>query len=825
MRMSQKSRNGIVLITTMLTVVLVVMLVSAVVFSNIGSLRQTSLFYTYEEALMAANSGVQYAMTRLQNDVTWRACDTYATSEKSGCKIEEGSGNVVGRIVSPNGQVSFFRIKFNCEDGPGGIDGMNNSGKTVKSSYVSVNNLYNSTPAKVYTADADGTVKYDIKEDAYKTKHIVPESGSYPLAKSTCCLIVEGFAGRGVRDLDTDDILALHYEQGRWRTEGEKGRFMSVLSGRGLGSDTGSGEIAHRVVESYVTSSDDSRITDAAAAAAGNLVINTGSLEISGTNGISSPTLRSLRSLNVGYDSLQFESGNVYAGVGYEHNTKFASNSGETSKNVKINYTDDTSRFAALNWDDVPDAEHDSKLKGSPIDPGTYVWSKGKDGKNRLYRLPGSYPPDDSHKTISADTIKNEGTEITETTKGNLEIDFAECTIKVNGNAYVKNSGSSNNFIIRNDGAENAVRPIVAFISDSSSKAPVLTSNYGNIYIQGATLGAGSITCQKDISLQGPSILESEPGVGVSVYSQQDVNITPITEATQTVQNERPAQTVNPELGGGECATKEVEYRPINQAAADTNRKNIIEAAIADIRHLSSYKTQYGPWETSYECTVRAIVEEHVDRVIADAMKNGDIPAGKETWTKNDPSHVTQPPTDKIKEAIDRVLDGQYVTGGDPVPTALAKAFNRTTLEPVPVKDNKENTLVIQDSDLTDAQKFIPNDLATENYRDNKTSQLSKLLERYKKLHYSDQDIAGVIYAWHNINVDVGTGSTLNLTGAMVAYGQNPNTKRPASSGDANGNIKLRAGNIALTADPNYMTMLLNAASGRKLKIAMYSVF
>lgn len=124
-----KNKRGIVLITTMLTVVLVIMLLSSVVYSNLGSMRLASNFYGREEALMAAQSGVQYAITCLQSDVTWRGDkqENTFTNSTEGISVRERNGNVVGMITTANGNKSFFRIKFNYEDGEKGFDGMSDS--------------------------------------------------------------------------------------------------------------------------------------------------------------------------------------------------------------------------------------------------------------------------------------------------------------------------------------------------------------------------------------------------------------------------------------------------------------------------------------------------------------------------------------------------------------------------------------------------------------------------------------------------------------------------------------------------------------------------
>ncbi|MGM9998263.1 MAG: hypothetical protein ACI38Q_02525 [Candidatus Bruticola sp.] len=196
--MLTKRKQGIVLITTMLTIVLILMLLSSVVYSNFGGMCLTSNFYAREEALMAAQSGVDYALTKLQDNITWQGCDPNSKLYNSnvGLEVTEKDGNVWGMLTTQNGRRSFFRIKFNYEDGENGFDNMNNTSDKnylIKSPYVSVNNLYSSAVRNVYEADSDGILKTKTYQDEYgKTSHKVTDGTvGFELPKSTCRLIVE----------------------------------------------------------------------------------------------------------------------------------------------------------------------------------------------------------------------------------------------------------------------------------------------------------------------------------------------------------------------------------------------------------------------------------------------------------------------------------------------------------------------------------------------------------------------------------------------------------------------------------------------------------
>ena len=131
--MAVRSKRGIVLITTMISVVLVVMLVSSVVYSSMGGMRLSSAFAQREAALMAATSGAHYAMTRLQSDPTWVGAPDLdaegkpAMPQLEGIEVSEYQGNVVGKLQTSDGRPLFFRIKFNYEDGEGGFDRLPNT--------------------------------------------------------------------------------------------------------------------------------------------------------------------------------------------------------------------------------------------------------------------------------------------------------------------------------------------------------------------------------------------------------------------------------------------------------------------------------------------------------------------------------------------------------------------------------------------------------------------------------------------------------------------------------------------------------------------------
>lgn len=796
-----KNKRGIVLITTMLTVVLVIMLLSSVVYSNLGSMRLASNFYGREEALMAAQSGVEYAVTCLQSDVTWRGDkqDNTFTNSAEGISVRERNGNVVGMLTTANGNKSFFRIKFNYEDGENGFDGMKDSSDSerIQSPYVSVNNLFNTTPTKVYTASQDGKLKTKQSQDRFgKNRTEADGASSFSLGKSSCYLVVEGFAGNGVRDLTLDKAFTLTPEQ------------VSNLN--------------PRRVETYLALSSETQFTDSVACAAGDLTTDSNLIRISNAKGSSSPKMRSLHNLNVTSGTVDFDNGQLYYGSGYSYSIN-GKTIGEDSK-YTAQQSNDPSSFTRLEWDDVTKANSKGQ-KCVKIEAGTYVWSKDpKTNKNILRRYVGNYPP---------------GTEIPSGTKCSevsslpgMTIDADSLTMKIDSNLWVAPDGKASSLIIRYDkeGETATSRPVVAFLKNEAEQTSPIISSDHDIYIEGATLGGGSITSKENISLQGPSILESDPGIGVSIYAQGDVNLLPIESVTEQVKQAESEKITGTPSTGTDNNKNGDKYVIKDEHNAYTNLKadlyNALERKVKELineggRPMLDSTTGKPLFLKGYNSLKKVYT-----------LLCSDMETSSSDWRNGHPSKP-------IGVDVNAVLKWSIENGMNENESHIAmRAMVETCETPIcNYLTNKDNWQEVDDDDddtkntdvdlspdkVSDVQDYVDKDLASDNFRDTKEAQLSDLMLRYGKIKYSDQDISGVIYAWGNINADIGKNSTLNLTGAMVAYGGNPKEKTPGKNNK--GKININAGTIGMTLDPDYMGVFLAANAKRKVKQVMFSNF
>ncbi|MGM9992397.1 MAG: PilX N-terminal domain-containing pilus assembly protein [Candidatus Bruticola sp.] len=841
-----KNKRGIVLITTMLTVVLVIMLLSSVVYSNLGGMRLASNFYGREEALMAAQSGIQYAVTRLQDNITWRAAEAKNISETSkGLEVIEKEGNVLGCITTSNGRRSFFRLKFNYEDGAGGLDGLNNSSLSGKiaSPYVSVNNLFNSTPVKVYTASADGTIRLKESSDSYGTKYVEAEnSPSFELGKASCYLIAEGFAGNSLRDLELDDLAALR-------------------------SSDLSGQTSVRS-EAYLTLDSEEQFTDSVASAASNLTIKANVIRASNAKGSNAPKMRTLGSASINAGLLDMSDGQIVSAAASDIKLSDPKQSSYTVFTSK-----DTSNFAQVTWESVQEKCKDKSF--IKVTAGTYRWEKDPDDKsgktNVLVRYDGNFPPGTS---IPADTAK---TKITANMPG-IEIDFSSQTMTISDNLSVASNGQTSSFIIRYDKEGGASRPIVAFLKDSSGNYPIITSD-NNIFIEGAALGGGSLISAGNISLQGPSILESDPGVGVSVYAKGDVNLLPIEDVTETVKKAEPKKFQLAE------SDPTISVKPSEPGKSKGPNKNNPKGKTVRLEHpteaqnmkndaLNAYRTLMSIYLAAYRENGQIDsnlfspqqTDKYFDHFYQSRYEEGAaLAAGShehiQGWQPsseyyNDFAYCTclvdfcniqckQDDDSAYLQAQDSNTRNKFCLSEDKfreIATARQDLYNKTnkllkylfdddnwddddddgyddgTVTPIEISDAE-----FTPDNLSNVQNYVDSKLASKNFRDKKQSQLSDLMTRYGEIKYSDQDISGVIYAWGNINADLGSNSTLNLTGAMIAYGGDPSNSTPGNG--EGGQINIKAKSVGMTLDPDYMGSFISLNARRKLKQIMFSSF
>jgi hypothetical protein len=343
--------------------VLVVMMVTAVTVSGNNSLALTSNFHAQEAALLAAESGLQYAQLMLQQDASWPASThtAKAPAASSYLYVREDQGNVVGFLETPYGWRSQFRIRFNYHDGSGDDGGLNLSDPSedykFKTPYVSVNNLRGASPRYVPRAVESGGV-WTVTDDS---------TGPYQVPAYTACVIVEGRAGWGLRDSDLDNPDA------------------DAKSNR---------NVATRVVEAYLKVNNSDTV-DAAMMAGGNILATVsdysgkgkaqGGFQLGSADSGSPPGLRSKGNISIldpdGNAGDLVVSGEEKAKVTYGSEGTFTASYDEDQVSPDNSETDSPD-FGKLTWDDVETAK---ERGAADIPGGTYVFDD--DGNLTYYDM------------------------------------------------------------------------------------------------------------------------------------------------------------------------------------------------------------------------------------------------------------------------------------------------------------------------------------------------------------------------------------------------------------------------------------------------------
>ena len=482
----RKGRNpGIVLVTALLVTVLVVMLITTLMGTGAAGMALTGNFYEREAALLAAESGLQYAMTRLQANPNWRGDDPATVPPRTpDFSVLECDGNVFGFLQTASGNRSLFRIKFNYEDGPGGVDGLNNTSKVenrLASPLVSINNLQGVASVPAHRANPDGI-------------GLSPEEAPYHVPRATACILVEGLAGWGVRDVSPDRPAAFGTNRG----------------------------VTRRVVEAYLKLDETAGI-DSVAYAGGVLdarLGDNGKFTVSSRDDEIVPRIRSLADIQVGSPSGNASyddgaEGEVVVGEG----RNFLVN-GSTPADAKVERADSSARFKRLKWDSIVKAKPNSS--DAQLQAGTYVWRMSADRKTYLEYFPQEFSEEAELPPAG------EGVNVTNAIAGEgIQVVPRTLSIQISKNVYVNPlaEGEVKGLALRSDPAiqKAGLRPVVGFVSpDGSQRASVLTS-VGSVWIQGAVMGSGAVTSEGSIRFQGPSIMESDPETGVSLYAKGDI--------------------------------------------------------------------------------------------------------------------------------------------------------------------------------------------------------------------------------------------------------------------------------------------------------------
>lgn len=319
-------RRGIVLVASLVLMVMTLMVVGASLTLGPANVSAGANLADSLRARQAAESGVQYAISRLRLHPDWKGDGNQVTVNTSDLFVQEDNGNVIGLVKAPTGTWSQFRLRFNYQDGAG-AEGLNDPAQFVfQSPYVCVNNLMSSAETTAPRADGPGA-------------SVQPTSlRPYTVPRWSVLMAVEGRAGRtGASPANpegtTVGFTAVALE--------------ALLQVPGLMSKTD---------------------LDAAAMVAGNFsssVASSGKVHVDGKSG-RTPRLRSRGTVSVSGGS----GPNYLSPSGKVTSQSGALAASYNSAQVSVKPESTTDPFYQLIWNDVRRAPSTSPQ----LNAGTYVW-------------------------------------------------------------------------------------------------------------------------------------------------------------------------------------------------------------------------------------------------------------------------------------------------------------------------------------------------------------------------------------------------------------------------------------------------------------------
>lgn len=479
-----RKKAGIVLIATLLFSVVTVMMLTAAMALLPGARVMSGTLDSSQKALQAADAGLEYARTRLQENPSWRGDDEAVTVDLAGqLWVREARGNVVG-IMWADGEPSMFKLRFNYRNGGGSPDeGFVDppAEMEVDTVFVSHNNLSSPTAVPLYRANSSN----------YQVGSTI---AGVDVPKYAAIVYSVGFAGPGLNDISPTQL----------HPDFRNGTVTTVTLEAIMGRDV-------------------SKYGDSVLYGARDVLVDVGNeFLVESEDPATPPRARSMGNVSVlggGSDPVEMVDGEVYVQPG---TGRFTVNSLD-STDPAATRADSRAEFLQLGWDEIDKAS----TGGPKLPAGTYVWKSG----GVLHYYAQEYDPAAGVPTGSPDAVYSSTSELPSSVSDAVEISPAGMKLSFTRDVFVEPAGSATGLaIVSEPGLMSALgrRPEAELDAPTpDDPSPILTAQ-GPVFLEGRIRGDGSITSENDITFQGESVIEAKADNKVAIYSKQDINIQPI---------------------------------------------------------------------------------------------------------------------------------------------------------------------------------------------------------------------------------------------------------------------------------------------------------
>ncbi len=559
----KKKTQGIVLITTMLLLSFIIMIATLLVVTGRNSMKLGASYRERENAFYAAESGLAYAQRLINATADWTAQDAYAPGGASGLSFLSGNSglavskisgtstyNAVHGIIGETGG-EFFVAFCNGNESIGSIlptAPIYYGGKPLR--YYSVNSF--AQTGTLYSYEWDGTQFRQFREVPSSMVHI----------------IVEGRCGKVVRYVEAFLVQGV-----------SSGVNAPIVAGKGIDVSVADDQYKFLVTDKYRTGTN-LRAVEGINVHVGNVQETNGNyilkidrgMAITG-NGTNSGTRVNMQNVDSSLTSYW----------------TFGCRADKIATGDQQNLIQSVDPY--INWETVTNnylsgGNEYKNTVGDKLLAGTYVYLEDNttDGKYKLAYVP--YKPDIANDTNYSDFMtklnngffagnityyndtnwKSDGNAIFSgssnnvgfyfTSKSGYEVDWKDlkdhylisvqnsalgiepCNVYTQAGGNVPEAGYGFYTLVADYSSSgnsyhlsNSARARVGLTGDDNAHAAIVTTNGGDVSIEGELSGSGDILSSGNIIFQGESQLSPRGTEGLTIYSKGNIDLKEITGA------------------------------------------------------------------------------------------------------------------------------------------------------------------------------------------------------------------------------------------------------------------------------------------------------
>lgn len=522
----RSSRRGIVIVSILVLTLLATFFLGALIQMNPGRLRRSLHDENRDRASLAARAGIDYVLNRYTTNLNWSGSANGETVAMDDLVVREDGGNILGWIKTEDGSWAGFRLRFNAQDGPGGLDGRDDPQYPLATTEMCLNNL---------------TSAVDV---------LPTTTPGFAIPPNSLALAVEGIVAPGLDPADPKGLASV------------EGATTRTLEGIFVVSNLVTGGEGDAVLmagaDANVTVGDKPRIDEAEKTRDRRGVLG---LQSSADN---VAAVRAKGRLNLtrgqsGGGSSKFDP-DANAAVHVSSSSPFSEILADgTTFEGGVEETDAT--FQKIEWEKVKDSQQSTAVS---LPGGVYVFTEGDSDSGRTktgnikyfdttwsdYRaklLAGQTPPESDVPQAFLDLVELDAEEVTLTGKKNgAKVVFTEKRdlIRLKGDVTV--NGANGLTIVPQSGAlqkagdeatdvlhvpnvndETVPQDIEIVFDPAEGNKSAFIRSTGNIFLGTHLSGrGGGVISSKKVDLVGPGVGEGDRRrLSLSIYGKDGINI------------------------------------------------------------------------------------------------------------------------------------------------------------------------------------------------------------------------------------------------------------------------------------------------------------